>query len=131
MTVTSINGVLYVHTKEGFKTYEWKDLEGKTIHQPKVSVADHSFVLDVLKRTTARVLTLIEASISDPVQRQAQKNVIKDIFSDEMEKVTDALYSQEMIKEWTDIANEQAEKMTEKELADSAIDVEEIIFDRI
>lgn len=130
MSNIKYDGVLSVGTSAKYKSYQWSDLDGNTIHQPDVSAADHSFVLDVLKRTTGLMLTMIEATVSDKEQRKAQKDLVKGMFSEEMERVTDMMYSRKKIDEWCKIANEQVEGLSEDEMPEP-VDVEDIIFDKL
>ena len=128
MQKEKISGVLYVSSKEGFKTYTWTDLEGNALtDRPYIAGADHSFVLDVLKRATGKILTVVEASYSDKEQRKAMKDIVKSMFSDEMEYITDMLYSPKKLAEFNEMANEFFEGKTEEEIAKSAVDVEDII----
>lgn len=76
------------------------------------------------------MLTLIEASISDKEQRKAQKDMVKGMFSEEMERVTDMMYSRKKIDEWCQIANGQVEGLSDEDMP-KPVDVEDIIFDKL
>ena len=117
-------GVLNAYTDKltGTKEYDWKQLDGlKKIEQPSVSYADHSFVLDVAKRMSGRMLTLIEASISDKEQRKALKDMVKGFFSEEMNHVSDLMFSQEYMNNMCQKATDEAPQNLQ------SIDIEEII----
>ena len=45
----------------------------------------HSFILDSFRKLMGRTLTIIDSSIPDKQQNKAMKNLVRQIFSDEME----------------------------------------------
>lgn len=116
------HGIAYVSTNnKAFQTYHWKDFNGIQIEQPDVSVADHSFVLSTLKGISGRMLTLIEASIADKEQRKALKDIVKIMFSEEMNHVEMTMFSRKYMDELCSFAEENAPEDLQ------AIDVEEFI----
>ncbi len=122
MNPQKIEGIVYVITnKKAFQTYHWKDFNGMSIEQPDVSVADHSFVLNTLKGISSRMLTLVEASIADKEQRKALKDIVKIIFSEEMNHVQATMFSRKHIDELTEWAENNAPEDLQP------VDVEEII----
>lgn len=114
-------GIIYSYKSSIGTEYSWRSFESLTeIEQPKISYADHSFVLDVLKRMSGRTLTLIEASISDKEQRKALKDIVKGFFSEEMNHIHSLMFSQEY-------NNELCEMGGKISPTPNIIDVEEII----
>lgn len=122
MNPQKIEGIVYVITnKKAFQTYHWKDFNGIAIEQPDVSVADHSFVLNTLKGISGRMLTLVEASVADKEQRKALKDIVKIIFSEEMNHVEATMFSRKYLDELCSFAEENAPEDLEP------VDVEEFI----
>lgn len=115
-------GYLFAIKSKAGTDYKWTLTDGIFgIEQPKVSYADHSFVLDVLKRISGQMLTLVEASTQDKEQRKALKDVVKGFFSSEMNHVQSMMFSQE----YNDEMCEMASGIAPEDL--QVVDVEEII----
>jgi hypothetical protein len=115
-------GLLFSNKSKHGTEYHWTELDtAVVIEQPRVSYADHTFVLEVLKRISGQMLTLVEASISDKEQRKALKDVVKGFFSEEMNHVSELMYSKEYMEELCQYAEENAPEDLEP------VDVEEII----
>lgn len=64
----------------------------------------HSFFMDSMRRLMGKTLTIADASLSDKEQKKAVKDLIRNMFSDEMAHEADWAYDQEVI---TKMANEQ------------------------
>jgi len=59
--------------------------------------AAHSFVMDVMRKLMGRTLTLIDASVVSKTQNKAMKDVVRNIFSDEMEFTAEMLFDQKVL----------------------------------
>ena len=115
-------GLLFSHKSNHGTEYSWTGIDTLIItEQPRISYADHSFVLDVLKRISGQMLTLVEASTPDKEQRKALKDVVKGFFSEEMNHVQSLMYSNNYNDEMCNIATGIAPEDLQ------TIDVEEII----
>jgi hypothetical protein len=115
------SGIVWVGSNNKIQTYHWVDFNGTAIEQPEVSAADHSFVLATLKGISGRMLTLVEASITDKEQRKALKDIVKIMFSEEMNHVEATMFSRKYIDELCTWAEENAPEELEP------VDVEDII----
>lgn len=125
-------GIVYVSSESpAYKTYRWTDFNGKDVEQPYVSAADHSFVLNTLKGLTGRVLTLVEASCSDKEQRKAMKDIVKMIFSEEMNHVSSIMFSKKYNDDLCAYADDYAAKHPEEFDPSKLVDIEDIIRDTV
>jgi len=61
--------------------------------------ASYSFVMDVMRKLMGRTLTLIDASVVPKTQNRAMKDVVRNIFSDEMNFSADMLFDQQKLDE--------------------------------
>lgn len=114
------NGIIRAYKSKHGTEYSWNEFDSLiATEQPSISYADHSFVMDVLKRISGRTLTLVDASIQDKEQRKAMKDLVKGFFSEEMDHVASLMFSQEYTSDLA--ANCQNSDDVE------VIDVEEII----
>lgn len=59
----------------------------------------HSFLLDSFRKLMGKTLTVIDASITDKQQNKAMKDMIRGIFSDEMEFAAELCFDQEKMQE--------------------------------
>lgn len=80
-----------------------------TIH-PQDRLADHSFVMDELRKVAGRVLTVIDAVIPSQPQNKAVKDMIRGIIVDEYEFIANILLDQEAIQEEANASYEEAFK---------------------
>ncbi len=71
---------------------DYKPIEGEKF-------ATHSFVMDVMRKLMGRTLTLIDASVVSKTQNKAMKDVVRNIFSDEMEFTAEMLFDQKVLDE--------------------------------
>ncbi len=67
----------------------------------------HGFIMDSFRKIMGRTLTIIDASIVDKQQNKAMKDLLRAVFSDEMEFVADMVFDQ---KEMSEMANEAYEE---------------------
>ena len=58
----------------------------------------HAFLLDTLRKVMGRTLTIIDASIKDRQHNKAVKDLIRGIFSDEMEFAADMCFDQQKLQ---------------------------------
>lgn len=71
---------------------DYKSVEGEKF-------ASYSFVMDVMRKLMGRTLTLIDASVVSKTQNKAMKDVVRNIFSDEMNFTADMLFDQKVLDE--------------------------------
>ncbi len=57
----------------------------------------HSFFMDSMRRLMGKTLTIVDASISDREQKKAVKDLVRNMFSDEMEHEGSWAYDQEVL----------------------------------
>ena len=60
------------------KIEDYKGVDGEKL-------LTHSFLMDTLRKVMGRTLTIIDASVSEKQQNKAMKDLVRQIFSDEME----------------------------------------------
>ncbi len=58
----------------------------------------HSFLIDSFRKLMGRTLTLIDSSITDKNQNKAMKDIVRGIFSDEMEFAGDMCFDQKKLE---------------------------------
>lgn len=80
----------------------------------------HSFFMDSMRRLMGKTLTIVEASISEKEQKKAVKDLVRNMFSDEMEHEGAWAYDQDVIskiaeesmpedpKDWQSVTIEEA-----------------------
>jgi hypothetical protein len=84
----------------------------------------HSYVMNTLKKLMGRTLTLIDASIVDKTQNKSVKDIIRGIYSDEMNFLSDITYNQEMMNE---MASEHFEGMSDEDMLEDSVTIEEAL----
>lgn len=57
----------------------------------------HSFFMDSMRRLMGKTLTIVEASINDREQKKAVKDLVRNMFSDEMEHEGNWAYDQNIL----------------------------------
>jgi hypothetical protein len=77
-----IKKIVRVENLDGYVVYEPVDLEKYKDIKGEVALS-HSFILDVLRKTMGRTLTLIDATITEPKQNKSVKDIIRNIYSDQ------------------------------------------------
>lgn len=65
----------------------------------------HSFFMDSMRRLMGKTLTIVEASISDREQKKAVKDLVRNMFSDEMEHEGAWAYDQKVLEKLAKLAN--------------------------
>ena len=81
----------------------------------------HSFVMDTMRKLMGRTLTILDASISDREQKKALKDLIRNIYSDEMDFSARWAFDQSVIEALI------PDDLTETEIAGSAISIEQAL----
>ncbi len=77
-------------------------------------LADYSFIQSNLRNMLGRVLTVIDASIIEPRQNKAVKDIIRNEFIDEYQNLSDMLVTPEVIDSMMpDLSDEEFDKMKE------------------
>lgn len=99
MSVTQKEGVYFVSTvkkDEGYISYQTVPL-GEKGYQPTKGekLFTHSFLMDTLRKVMGRTLTVIDASVHEHQQNKAMKDLLRNIFSDEMDFAVEWGYDQE------------------------------------
>lgn len=70
----------------------------------------NSFIIDGYRKIMGRTLTLIDASIDDKGKNKGMKDIIRGIFSDELEFVSEWGYDQEKLNKMAVESFEEAKK---------------------
>ncbi len=81
---------------------EWTRLDGE-------KALSHSFLMDSFRKIMGRTLTLIDASIHDKQQNKAMKDIVRNIFSDEMEFAAQFAFDQEKLDKMANASYEEAD----------------------
>ena len=87
--------VVTVQKDKNFRAYELVDIE--KYGQEGERFISYEFLLDTMRKLMGRTLTLLDASIVDKTQNKAVKDVVRNIFSDEMEFATDWAWDQKVV----------------------------------
>jgi len=102
-----INEIVSVKSKNDCVSYETEKIKDyKGIDGEKA--LSHSFVMDTLRKLMGKTLTIIDATISDERQNKSTKDLIRNIYSDEMEFSANLAFDQDKIQKMIpDIEPEQ------------------------
>ena len=84
----------------------------------------HSFLMDTLRKVMGRTLTIVDASVHDKTQNKAMKDLIRQIFSDEIEFSAEWAFDQSVLQKQ---AENYFKDKTDKEIEDSAMDIEDVL----
>ncbi len=84
----------------------------------------HDFLVDTLRKVMGKTLTVIDACMTDEKQNKATKDLIRNIISDELDFSSNMVFDQ---KELQEIAEEHFKDMTDEELEESSISLDEAI----
>jgi hypothetical protein len=83
-------------------------------------LADYSFIFKELKTMLGRVLTVIDASIVDPKQNKAMKDIIRNSFIEEYSFLSDMLYGdtiRKAVEESSSVPDFNPEEVSIEEVA--------------
>lgn len=85
-------------------------MEGGAVLSEKA--LSHSFLMDSFRKVMGKTLTIIDASVIDKAQNKAIKDLLRGVFSDEMEFAAEMAFDQEVT---TKLADESFEELSEEE----------------
>jgi hypothetical protein len=99
--------VIFEHNKIYLdpKTHE----SGKNQLGPEDSLATYAFIQGEFSKVLGRVLTLVDASISEKNQNKAFKDIIKNYFAEEYGFLSDTLLDQKVMQRSADYAWENGQ----------------------
>ena len=100
------------------------DIDGASIGERALS---HSFLMDTLRKVMGKTLTIIDASVMDKNQNKAIKDLLRNVFSDEMAFSAELAFDQDVI---TKFANKSFQKMSneeQEEILKSSVSIEEAL----
>ena len=80
----------------------------------------HLFLMDSFRKLMGRTLTLVDSSITDKQQNKAMKDILRGIFSDEMEFAAQLAFDQKKI-------TVAASKAYEKNEMEGTVEIEEVL----
>jgi hypothetical protein len=106
------NQYVSVENKKDFVTFEHNKIyldpkkheSGRNQIGPDDSLATFAFVQGEFSKVLGRVLTLVDASISERIQNKAFKDIIKNYFAEEYGFLSDMLLDQKFIERSATIA---------------------------
>lgn len=75
----------------------------------KDKLADYSFISAELRKLLGKMLTIVDASIGEPKQNKAFKDLVKQTFVEEYGFLTETLLDQDMIQRSLDAFQEKGE----------------------
>lgn len=84
----------------------------------------HSFLMDTLRKVMGRTLTVIDASVHEKTQNKAIKDIIRTIFSDEIEFSSQMAFDQNIL---TEMANKHFEGVSDEDLDRHSVTTEEAL----
>ena len=98
LNVMSITKCVKVTRKNDVVSYEAVPIAEYPDEGMGEKLLAHSFLLDCFRKIMGRTLTIIDASIYDKQQNKAMKDLVRQIFSDEIEFSADLAYDQELVQ---------------------------------
>lgn len=121
--MSKIKEMVIAQGTKGFVTYNFVDLnEWEPVFGEKA--LSHSFLQDSFRKIMGRTLTIIDASVIDKDQNKAMKDLVRNIFSVEMEFADNMAYDQNKL---THVAGEHFKDATDEELENSSVSIEEAL----
>jgi len=105
--MSKIKEIVLVKREQDVISYEPVSIDEYNAYEGEKALS-HSFVMDCFRKIMGRTLTIIDASVHEKQQNKAMKDLVRNIFSDEMEFVADMAYDQEIICK---MANETADEI--------------------
>lgn len=88
--------VITAEKKDDYVSYGAVELKGLELMEGE-NLLSYSFLLDSFRKIMGRTLTMLDASIVDKHQNKAMKDIVRGIFSDEMEFSADLVYDQQVM----------------------------------
>lgn len=110
-------------TERDWVAYEKVDIEKYDAMEGEKALS-HSFLLDSFRKLMGRTLTIIDASTSDKQQNKAMKDLVRTMFSGEMEFASDIGYDQKILTEMANKAFKNATELPESVTIEEALGVE-------
>jgi len=104
--MSKIKEMIVVEKDGGFLSYSPVNILNHEVKYGEKALS-HSFLMDSFRKIMGRTLTVIDASIVDKNQNKAIKDVIREIFSDEMQFASELAFDQE---ELSKVATESFDK---------------------
>lgn len=101
------------------KTYPMSDANGNFGEK----LLTHGFLMDSFRKLMGRTLTLIDSSVTSEKQNKAMKDIVRGIFSGEMEFAADMCFDQKIL---TKQAEEAFDGLSDDEIP-APISVEEVL----
>ena len=98
--------------------------DGKIVkYQDRGTAAfEYSYVIGQMKKLCGQVLTVIDASITNPTQLKAVKDTIRNHFAIEFSELWEASE-----QKWEEIIEESTKDFTEEDIEKSAVSLEEVV----
>lgn len=118
--VTKVSAVSYENNLIGHHTVDISDYDGAEGEK----FLSHGFIMDSYRKIMGRTLTIIDASISEKQQNKAMKDLVRQIFSDEMESTNNWAFDQELLNK---AANRYFEKNPELLTKENMVSIEEAL----
>ena len=95
--MSKVNEVVVVKKEEGFVSYQKVEASNYETNCGERFLS-HGFLMDTLRKVMGRTLTIIDSSIVDKQQNKAMKDLIRGIFSDEMEFSAEWAFDQDKVQ---------------------------------
>lgn len=121
--MSKIEKIILVTNEKNCVAYESVDIENYNGTCGEKALT-HSFLMDTLRKIMGRTLTMIDASIPEKQQNKAMKDIIRNIFSDEMEFSSNWAFDQNELEKQ---AEEYFEGVDDEELEKHSVSVEEAL----
>ena len=80
-----------------YVSYEKKPVS-EFVHRDYESLIAYNFLMDVLRKTMGRTLTIIDASVVDKVQNKSMKDLLRQVFSDQMDFTSELVFDQKELQ---------------------------------
>lgn len=87
----------------------------------------HSFLMDTLRKVMGKTLTVVDASVHDKTQNKAIKDLLRGIFSDEMEFSAEMAFDQEIQQKLAEDSFGALSEEEQEQVLKSAVSIEEVL----
>src|SRR6187551_1259359 len=120
--MSKLKQIVIVHKEEDCISYARQDIEEYEAMKGECALT-HKFLMDSFRKLMGRTLTVIDACTGDKQQNKAMKDLIRQIYSDEMEFSGQFAYDQEVLQKLATASMAVADKLPEPITIEEALGV--------
>lgn len=90
-------------------------------------LADDSFVMSQLSVILGDILTIIDATFTEPTQRKAVKDLVRKSISERMETISEMMINQEEMQKVADESFNSLSEKEQKEVLNNPVSIDEAL----